>query len=538
VGAEAARSATGVVAAGDSRTAAAGAHVLSEGGNAVDAAVAAALSAFVVEPLLTSPFGGGLAMVGGIEGVGAESWDFFAEVPGRGLPPPADDPALDFKAVECSFGPTTQIFHVGRGSVAVPLLLPGLVALWRRHGRLPLEAVVAPAHALAVGGIALSPAMSPIFGILDPILRHTPDVATLFAPGGRTLGAGDHFENPDLARLLESVGRGDLSGGRHGLADAFGPPAGRITDADLDAADVRHGAPLRVAVRDHEIDLPPPPASGGVLVAFGLKLLEGAPASAFEDETRLATLLFAAMATTNAARREGLDEALRTEPRDALVDRFLGADHVARWRPYFERAAAAGLPDGPMPPSPDDALGSTTHVSVLDAEGRACAITHSNGEGAGHLVPGAGAMANNFLGEEDLHPAGFHRSPPGTRLTSMMCPTVVTKGGRAEIALGTGGSNRIRSAILQVLVHHLFRRAGIEASVGAPRMHLEGRSLYVERNGTFGAFSAATLRALEARVDELIVFDAPSVFFGGVHAVALGDEAAGDPRRGGAVCRG
>ncbi|MEZ4270772.1 MAG: gamma-glutamyltransferase [Myxococcota bacterium] len=181
-------------------------------------------------------------------------------------------------------------------------------------------------------------------------------------------------------------------------------------------------------------------------------------------------------------------------------------------------------------------LGSTTHISVLDNSAMACSITTSNGEGCGYVVPGTGAMANNFMGEEDLHPEGFHTQPAGKRLSSMMCPTVVCRDGQPVLVLGTGGSNRIRTAILQILVHHLLRHQPIEQVIAAPRLHFEGSRLYVERRGLNNTIlPTSVLETLQRHNPETIIFDTPNMFFGGVHAVAAGGHGAGDARRGGAI---
>ena len=138
------------------------------------------------------------------------------------------------------------------------------------------------------------------------------------------------------------------------------------------------------------------------------------------------------------------------------------------------------------------------------------------------------------LGEEDLNPDGFHRMPPGVRLASMMTPTLVTLADGGQIALGSGGSNRIRSAILQVLGNVLEFGMDLEQAVKAPRLHLEGEHLNIE-----AGFSGAAMGALEAEWPGVEQWPASNLFFGGVHAVkrsAGGDfSAAGDPRRGGAV---
>lgn len=524
---------SGNVAAGDPRTAAAGAEILRAGGNAVDAAVGATFAAFVAEPVLTAPFGGGFAMVAGADRAPV-AYDFFADIPGRGLPPALEVPALDFRGLEVSFGPTTQVFHAGKGAVATPLLLPGLLALHGEHGRLPLAAVLAPAIALAERGVALSEQIAPIAAILTPILTLTPATAALFAPAGHVLKAGETFRSPDLAQLLKRVAQGELAWLQDALVQGFGPPQGRLTAACLQARVVHQKPPVRVQVGRYTVALNPPPSLGGLLVGFGLRLLADVPQTVWQDETATYEHLLACMAVTQAARSTIIDPAARqgSDQLGRIADAFLSDDFIDRWREPLARTVRDGLPPGGY--AVQD-LGSTTHVSAIDAEGLACCITTSNGEGCGHVVPGAGVMANNFLGEEDINPAGFHVRPPGERLTSMMCPTVVLDGERPILALGTGGSNRIRTALLQVLVHYLLRGVPLATAVKSPRLHYEGGPLFVERRVLGMEISAPTLAALAARVDKVVYFDAPNMFFGGVHAAAAGEAPFGDPRRGGAV---
>ena len=151
--------------------------------------------------------------------------------------------------------------------------------------------------------------------------------------------------------------------------------------------------------------------------------------------------------------------------------------------PRLERAAARGRGagrDGRRARRAESALGSTTHISTLDADGNAASVTCSNGTGSGVMAPGTGIHLNNMLGEEDLNPLGFHRLDPGTRVTSMMAPTIVLRDGEVELSLGSAGSNRLRSAILQV-VRYVFD-CGMEVgeAVRAGRLHYEAETLHAE----------------------------------------------------------
>jgi gamma-glutamyltranspeptidase/glutathione hydrolase len=176
--------------------------------------------------------------------------------------------------------------------------------------------------------------------------------------------------------------------------------------------------------------------------------------------------------------------------------------------------------------------GSTTHISVIDAEARGCAVTCSNGEGAGIVVPGTGIHLNNMLGEQDLNPLGFHRHPPGRRMPSMMSPTVTMAAGAPELVLGSGGSNRIRSAILQTLVAVVDGGLDVADGVRSPRLHFEDGVLYAE--------PGANLAGLEDAGHAISRFRELNLFFGGVHAVRRDPvtgalAGGGDPRRGGSV---
>ncbi len=167
----------------------------------------------------------------------------------------------------------------------------------------------------------------------------------------------------------------------------------------------------------------------------------------------------------------------------------------------------------------------------MDAQGNAVASTVSNGEGCGNIVPGTGIMLNNMLGEEDLNPTGFFRWHKDERMSSMMAPCIARHPNGDLIALGSGGSNRIRSAIMQVLVNLLHYRLPVDVAVQAPRLHVENNTTYSE-----GGFAQDVLQSLMADGQEYRRWDELNMFFGGVHTVArLGGQfaGAGDVRRGG-----
>jgi gamma-glutamyltranspeptidase/glutathione hydrolase len=176
---------------------------------------------------------------------------------------------------------------------------------------------------------------------------------------------------------------------------------------------------------------------------------------------------------------------------------------------------------------------------VADAAGRIVSITTSAGESAGFVVADTGVMLNNMLGETDLHPHGFHRLPPGRRLITMMSPVLALRQGQPLLAVGSGGSNRIRSAILQVLSNLFDFKLDLAEAVAAPRLHFENDVLQLE-----GGVSPGVAAGLEAAGYKVNRWPELNMFFGGVHAVARPGQtsvknsawlAVGDPRRGGSM---
>ena len=169
---------------------------------------------------------------------------------------------------------------------------------------------------------------------------------------------------------------------------------------------------------------------------------------------------------------------------------------------------------------------------MLDSDGRACSVTCTNGEGSGIWIPGTGIHVNNIMGEEDLNPLGFHQFPPGRRMPSMMAPTVVQSEHGVELVVGSAGSNRIRSAILQTIVGVVDRGLTAREAVEAPRLHFEDGIVFTEPG-----IDEQPLRDAGRTVQP---FRAINVFFGGVQAVEHDPRTgsvtgAGDPRRGGAA---
>jgi len=509
----------GVVSAGHALTAAAGAEILRQGGNAFDAAIAAVMTAWVTESVLTSAGGGGFLLAHTSRGDNC-LFDFFSQTPRRNQLPGRPD----FYPIYANFGDTVQEFHIGLGAMAVPGAVAGLLHVHDRLGRLPLAAIAAPAIHHARQGVTVNPFLAYVYELLEPILTATEAAKALYTYQGQLLKAGDTLRMPEFADTLKGIVEQGAAGFYEGaIAQQIDRDSraagGYLTLADLQQYRVIERQPLSLSYRDRTFLTNPPPSSGGTLIGFALKLLEQLDLSPtpFGSEHHLACLS-QVMALTNAARRDGFDANLY-DPQ--VTAAFLSQAHL---QPYQEALRHRV-----------NRLGSTTHVSVIDAEGNAASVTTSNGEGSSYVIPQTGIMINNMLGEEDLHPHGFHQWTENQRISSMMAPTMILHHGKPQLVLGSGGSNRIRTAILQGIANVINFGLPLETAIAAPRIHWERGTLHLEPSPDL------PLEALQNLPDTttVIPWQQQNMYFGGVHAVGVDDQGdfhgAGDARRGGAV---
>ncbi len=503
-------SAHGVVAAGHPATLEAAAGVLRAGGNAYDAVIAAGFAASVAEPCLSSLGGGGFLLASTAAGR-RTLFDFFVDTPGRGRADGGRPPQLE--PVTLRFGSAEQVFHVGHASIAVPGCLAGYLHVHGRLGRAPLSVVVEPAVRLARAGVTIGPDQGSVVRLLRPIFARGTDAARMFVPQDTAFSDTAVVTNPALADFLTAIADGTVTG--FDDPDVSGPltaqmqsAGGLLTADDLRAYTVVEREPLRVDGRGWAVVTNPEPSYGGRLITRALRMLaDEGPAGPAGSGPRLVQFARVLDAVTR-LHRDGGHDGTGVPPDGALSD--------------------GGRSDGDR--RPRTARG-TTHVSVVDRDGNLAAMTTSNGSGSGLSLGTTGVLANNIMGESDLHPAGFHRSPPGQRVGSMMAPSVLLRDGAPDVALGSGGSERIRSALTQALAHLIDDRADLTTAVDAPRIHVVDDVVQVEPG--FGAAAVDHLAADRA----VNVWSVTDLYFGGVHAVATDGDHAADRRRGGRSAR-
>jgi len=465
----------GAVSSGHPLTTGAAIYALEKGGNAFDAVIAAAFAATVTEPCLTSLGGGGFLLAHDAKKGSSAVYDFFVDSPGKGgrggLEP-------HFEPIEVAFTDSRQVFHAGCGSVAVPGMLRGLMECYDDLCTLSIEDILAPALRCLEEGVEPGELQQYLSRILMPILTLTDYGRSVYEGTDR----GRRLFNPLYREFLVKRDPGAwldafYGGGADDFARRMHEGCGLVTALDLRQYKVHKREPLVFGYQGREILTNGPPSFGGELlsIAFGALGSEGCQGLSGPDR---AIELAGAM--------------------KAMMDRRLVA-------------------------------GGTTHISVIDGNGNAASLTSSNGSNSGCYLDGTGVMLNNMMGEDDLHPGGFHSMEPGLRVGSMMSPTIIRRGGHVESVLGSGGSKRIRTAMLQVIYNMLDAGLGVREAVEAPRMHLDDDGLLHLEPG----FDAGVVKAL-ASMYPLHQWALRDLYFGGVHVVTSGLGGWGDTRRGGA----
>ena len=510
----------GVVAAGHPATVEAAAEVLAAGGNAFDAALAAFFAACVAEPVLASLGGGGF-LLGSSPDAPPLLYDFFVQTPRR----KPQEEALDFYPIVADFGTTQQEFHIGMGSIATPGAVKGIFAIHRDLCSLPLDAIIQPACAAARNGIEVNSFQAYIADIVSPILLSSDEALRLHestvAPGrlAREQETILHRDQADIFELLATEDERVFYEGELGreLVRACRERGGCLGPDDLAEYEVVKRTPLPLKYHGCNLFTNPVPSLGGSLIAFALSLLQQESLGRLEPGSgpHLMKLASAMRLTQHLRKAEGVDTRLD----ESVSRKILGDEYLEAYRTSLRE-------HHPFPRG-------TTQISVADAKGNMASMTLSNGEGAGYVIPGTGIMLNNMLGEEDINPHGFHRWPEDRRIASMMSPTLVFAHDGRRIVTGSGGSNRIRSAILQVLVNLIDFGMSVDDAVEAPRIHFESDLLNLEHPR-----ETQIETMLRTSFDELRFWPDKNLFFGGAHSVVLAADATlsgkGDSRRGGA----
>jgi len=500
----------GVVSAGDLNTARAGEEMLKLGGNAYDAMCACLLAAPLCEPILTSLGGGGF-MLSTKKDKEPIVYDFFVDVPPKDI----DNP--EFFPIDVDFGTTVQEFHIGCGASAVPGVVKGIWQIYEDLCSLPMETIIQPAYRYATQGIYLSKTQADFLKLLTPIYFSTKSSRDIYVRDGELIDEKHLFKNEEYGNFLKEFAKkgsdifykGEIASNIDKLCKKHN---GLLNKEVLQSYKVIKKAPLKFKYKDYDIFTNPPPSSGGILTAFSLILLENEDLEKHRSQEYFEKLIIAQKVTRD-FRKDCVDEFLHTNNlRDVLKDDKL----LNAFRDEFKQKL--------------NRWGNTTHVSIVDSFGNGASTTTTNGEACGYVIPDTGIMLNNMLGEEDLNPHGFFGWDSGIRLPSMMAPTAVLQDKKLLLLLGSAGSNRIRSAMLQTIINYTHFNMGVQEAIDEPRVHYE--------NGTI--FTEPPLHVDLQGVNDIYKlnkFKSKNMFFGGVQAVSGDFDGGADSRRGACVLR-
>lgn len=482
------------VATGNRATTQAAVEVLKDGGNAIDAAIAAYWTACTAEPCMASAGAGGFAMVH-MAHEPPVLVDFFCQTP-KSRP----NPNVDFRVKTVDFGDSTEDFYIGSGSIALPGAVAGLFALQERFGSRPMQVLAQPGVQAAKEGVVIDGFQAHDMYLLREFLGDSDYGRRLFYRDGVVLQEGDVVQLPTWAEYLDYLSRQD--------ARAFyeDEPArcllrdheGHLVPEDLKNYEVILRQPLKTKLHGYTVYTNPHPSVGGVLLGVLLRELDSWPENTWSDPVQFL---------------------LRWDELCARLHRS----------GYHMRTLSMIL-DGVIPPGaiPAQKHGSTSHISVADGWGHAVSMTFSIGEGSGYIIPGTDIHMNNMLGEPSLLPGGLFSWTPDTRLSSMMAPTLVSNADEQDwVVMGTGGAGRIPFVLGQAIGYYVAMGMPWEEAMSRSRVHRDRDTLHLEQGwpeAIPGDIFTAPVNRWRQR----------SMFFGGIHAVrktARAMDAVGDARR-------
>jgi gamma-glutamyltranspeptidase/glutathione hydrolase len=477
-----------------------GADVLAERGSAVDAAVATAFALAVTHPTAGNIGGGGFIVYRPVVGEPV-AYDF------REMAPAGSSPTMFMKDSKYD----EDRHHNSHLSVGVPGTVAGLHLAWRERGKLPWKRLVEPAVALARDGFLVTDGLERSLENILPDMQKYPASVAQFSKGGQPYQAGDVLRQPDLARTLQRIADQGPAGFYEGetavlIEREMLAHGGLITRGDLKNYRAKKRVPLRGTYRGCDVIAMPPISSGGTALIEMLNILEGydLKSTGFGSADTIHVM-------TEAMRRAYADRARYLGDPDFVpgmpIERLISKAYAAELRRTIDPAhASKSSPDSFSWPTESH---ETTHVSIVDKERNAVALTYTleYGYGSRIVVPGAGFLLNNEMGDFNAGPGlttadgligtDANLAEPGKRMLSSMTPTIVAKDGKLVMVTGSPGGRTIINTVLETVVNVLDHGMNAQEAVDAPRFHhqwLPDRITY-ERIG----FSPDTIRLLQQR---------------------------------------
>ncbi|HJR17517.1 MAG TPA: gamma-glutamyltransferase [Gemmatimonadales bacterium] len=504
-----------------------GREILQQGGNAVDAAVAVGFALAVVHPEAGNIGGGGFMVIRLADGQ-VQTLDYRETAPGEAS-----------RDMYLAAGPDASV--TGHLAAGVPGAVAGLTEAHRRFGRLPFSTVISPAIRLAYDGFVVDEYRSRSIGEDSARLVMFPASRATFLPNDLPPAPGSTFRQPELGGTLEAIRDSGSTGFYRGwVADLIVAEmtrgGGLISHEDLARYRAIWREPIEISYRGHTVYSMAPASSGGVTMGQMLNIMEGYdPLPPFGSAALLHREAEAMRRAFTDRNRHLGDPGFVRNP----VERLLSKEYAAELRsqigeqasatPRFETGAGGGS--------------STTHYSVVDAEGNAvsCTTTLNNSYGSAVTVTGAGFLLNDEMDDFATTPGqpnmyglvqgDANAIAPGKRMLSAMTPSIVLdREKQLYLVVGTPGGPKIITMVYHVISNVIDHRMGLPDAVQAPRAHHQALpdSLQLETGG----FLPAVLDSLRARGHGIWTRQP----WGDVEAIvrtATGWQGVTDPRRGG-----
>ena len=450
-----------------------GADVLSSGGNAVDAAIATGFALAVTHPTAGNIGGGGFMVIRFPNGQ-STAIDFREKAPLASHPEMWLDESGEY---------SSEVHHRSYKAGGVPGTVAGFDKANRLYGVAAWADLVQPAIDLAGEGFELSESLA---GSIARFAGRSPYEATVsaFTKGGAPYQVGESWSQPDLAKSLERIRDDRRDGFYQGetaslIAAEMRRGGGLITLEDLSRYQARERATIQGTYRGYDVISMPPPSSGGVAIVTMLNILEAYDLSGMgHNSAEYIHHLAEAMRRAYRDRAQFLADA---DFSDVPVQRLTSKEHATWLRRNIdsERASISHPTDVEMPPESPE----TTHYSVVDADGMAVSVTYTleSGYGSGIVVPGAGFLLNNEMGDFNAGPGLTNESGligtdanlarPQQRMLSSMSPSILAKDGALVAVIGTPGGRTIINTTLQLILNMVDFRMSITEAVAAPRIH-------------------------------------------------------------------
>jgi len=506
----------GMVASAHPSASQAGVEILKAGGNAVDAAVAAAFAVGVAELNASGIGGEGVMVLFLAKGGTLTAIDYRSTAPA--------------KASSSAKAPSS-----GPAAVAVPGTVAGLCLALEKYGTMPLSEVMAPAIRLAEDGFLVGPTLSGIIADNFEAISKNEALTSILCPEGVPVAAGEELRQPDLAASLRKISAGGRDAFYSGelaekIVGEMERGGGLITKDDLARYRAVERQPVRGTYRGFEIVSAPPPV-GGLAVIEILQILESFEVSKMAPSGPERVHLFAE------AMRRGVadwsanvgDPDFVSVPVAALLSKSYARKRAAEIDPArITKKVSAGEPD-------KDGSPSTTALVAADGEGNLVALTQTISDffGAKFAVAGTGIILNNEL--RNFSASGPNALAPGKRMRTTIAPTIVLRKGTPVAALGTPGAGRILTTLPLLVSNIIDYGMGIQEAIEAARFYPSENVLSVERR-----FPEATLEALTKLGYTIKPLGAFDLFFGGAQGILVDSRTkrktgGADPRRDGAV---